>query len=241
MGHKTPSKKSLIVRHKQGRKHITNCKAKNFGYCQTSEKFTQIHHILCLAALTDARIAKDVKGKTQFDRGQMQFIRECLKLTKWNINDAGDVNGYTNVVGLPLKRAFVKKPAAEWDGWPCHQVEHNPMYTSAVCARLYEQVWKEAIKLRKKCQKCKTECLIEAKTLQEQLKLESEHWYKFLNKRGKIPLTTAFCWENRDKPELEKCWYIPFSMALVPKSRKPPPKTIRGSLENYIARMFKWL
>ena len=234
MGHKPSRKKSLSVRHKQGRKHITNCKRVKIGYYQESKKFTQIHHIVCLAAMTDARIAKNVT-----DKGEMQFIKECLKLSKWNINDAGDqVNTDSNVVGLPLKIAFVKKPAAQWDGWPCHQVEHNPLYTTAVSDRLYEQVWKQALGWRKKCQDCQKECLINADTLEEQLNRESKFWYDFLDERGKEEGGTAVCWRDRWTKKKD-VWYIPFSMALDPKPRDPPPnwEDVRGTLRNYLSNL----
>jgi hypothetical protein len=234
MGHTRSSKKTLIVRHKQGRKHITNCKAKQKGYYRESKKFTQIHHIVCLAAMTDARIAKYVT-----DKGKMEFIRECLKLTKWNINDAGDVNAHSNVVGLPLKLAFVKKPGAEWDGWPCHQVEHNPLYTKAVCDQMYKEVWFEVLKLRKKCQDCQKECLINAKALEDELSDQSESWYEFLDDRGKEEGGTAVCWRDRWKPEKKAVWYKPFSMALDPKPRKPPKdwEDLGGTLRNYLSKL----
>src|SRR5579871_6021082 len=109
MGHTRSSKKALIKRNRNGREHINSC---DKGYFQASSKFTQIHHIVCVSSMSDATISKLVA-----DRGKMEFIRECLKLTNWNINDD------LNTVGLPLKRAFVKKPPAEWNGWPCHQVD----------------------------------------------------------------------------------------------------------------------
>src|ERR1700680_968773 len=183
MGHTKSRKKSKIVRHKQGNKHIKACKAAKKGYYQPSKDFTQIHHIVCLSSMTNATIDGLVK-----DKGKMEFIRECLKLTKWNINAA------INTVGLPLKRAFVKKAAAaaEWNGWPCHQVEHNPQYTKAVSQRLYDIVWYEVLLNRTKCKDCQKECNINAASVEEELNGESEYWLEFLEERGHEEEGTAF-------------------------------------------------
>src|SRR5262249_39064285 len=126
--HKKAAPKSLIKRNRNGREHINNCST---GYCSASHRFTQIHHIVCISSMADGTIAKKVK-----DRDKRKVIRECLKLTNWNINDGH------NCIGLPLKRAFVDQRAPQgWGGLPCHQVEHNPAYTEGVSLRLHEQVW----------------------------------------------------------------------------------------------------
>jgi hypothetical protein len=232
MGHTKSRKKSLIVVNKQGGKHITLCKAKERGYYQPSKTFTQIHHIICLTCMTNARISKSVK-----DKGKMEFIRECLKLTDWNINDAGDHNGESNVVGLPLKRAFVTKPSADWDGWPCHQVEHN-VYIKEVSVQLNKQVWTRVLRSRKKCTECSTECFINAKSIKTELSNQSQSLYEFLDDRGKDKGGTAVCWRDRQTAK-KKIWYFPFSMAETPKPRDPPKdwKDVRGSLRNYLSQV----
>jgi hypothetical protein len=228
--HTKPSKKTLIVRHRQGRKHITNCKGADLGYCQAGERFAQIHHVVCVSAMTDARISDKVQ-----DKGKMQFIRECLKLTTWNVNDAGKINSFSNVVGLPLKRAFVRKPSAEWNGWPCHQVEHN-LYFDAVCEQLYLDVWVSVLKERKKCQDCQKECLIKARAIEEELSNQSQAWYGFLHTRGSDEEGgTAACWDARDT---KNTWYKPFSMAPDPTPRKLQKKPSRWT-EALIKKMFK--
>ena len=220
MGHKRSSRKSEIKRNRNGREHINNC---GEGYL-ASHKFTQIHHIVCVSSMSNATIASLVK-----DKGKMEFIRECLKLTSWNINEE------PNLVGLPLKRAFVKKPAAEWDGWPCHQVDHNPAYTRGVSERLNAKVWQKVLENRKKCKDCNKECNINAESVAAKLIKESEYWMEFLTERGTDPKSTAFCWKNR--LSMKDTWYIPFSMDPGdPPAREPPPELedARTSLKNYL-------
>jgi hypothetical protein len=199
MGHKRSSKKSKITRIRKGMVHKTNC---DEGYYKASKAYTQIHHMVCISSMTNATIADKVK-----DKGKSEFIQECLKLTDW------DINAKPNVVGLPLKRAFVA-PAAPpgWDGWPCHQVEH-PSYTNKVSSNLNTNVWQIVLKLRQKCQNCGTECNINAKTVETELGDESDFWMDFLKDRGTGADSgqkgTAHCWTNR-KSNIN--WYIPFSM-----------------------------
>jgi NADH:ubiquinone oxidoreductase subunit len=237
MGHKRSSKKSEIVVNRQGDKHKQQC---DKGYCKSgigaakeiSGSFTQIHHVICISSMSKATIKDKVS-----DAGKMEFIRECLKLTKWNINDS------PNTVGLPKKQAFVHQSApGGWDGWPCHQVEHPP-YTDKVSSQLNTNVWQQVLKNRKKCAQCKTECNINAASVKTQLEGESKHWLKFLGDRGSgrdqnptSPQGTAFCWTNR--LSIPNTWYIPFSMnpnGATP--RKPPPQWTSGTLKNYCSKV----
>jgi hypothetical protein len=167
------------------------------------------------------------------DKGQTEFVRECLKLTNWNINDE------PNTVGLPLKRAFVKKPNVEWNGWPCHQVDHNPLYTDAVSERLNSKVWQKVLKNRKKCTTCGTKCNINAQSVESQLKRQSKYWRTFLSGRGKEQRGTARCW--KDRKDIPDQWYIPFSMD---PSDDPPKRAVpedwdgRGkTLQNYLSKL----
>jgi hypothetical protein len=221
MGHKRSSKKSLIQRNRKGRVHIDNC---GEGYHNASGYFTQIHHIVCISSIANATISDKVQ-----DKGQTEFVRECLKLTKWDINDA------PNTVGLPLKRAFVHKGApGGWDGWPCHQVEH-PSYTEKVSDKLYENVWVKVLKKRAKCKDCKKECNINAASVLQELNTESKTWLSFLRNRGNGSDSgqkgTAYCWTNR---ATNVNWYIPFSMNPDGATfRNAPPDWKKGKLSSY--------
>jgi hypothetical protein len=221
MGHKRSSRKSLLRRNRNGREHINNCVE---GYSNASGYFTQIHHIVCISSMSNATIFDEIQ-----DKGQTEFVRECLKLTNWNINDE------PNTVGLPLKRAFVHKSAPSgWDGWPCHQVEH-PSYTDKVSTYLNDNVWQQVLRKRKKCTQCGTECNINATSVLTELNGESKFWMSFLRNRGNGSDSgqkgTAYCWANR---ALIPKWYIPFSMnpdGATP--RKAPPDWKKGTLSNY--------
>jgi hypothetical protein len=230
MGHTRSSKKSLIKRSRNGREHIVNC---DKGYFKASHEFTEIHHMVCVSSMSDATIRKLVA-----DSGKMEFIRECLKLTDWNIN------AEPNTVGLPKKPAFVKRNSSDWNGWPCHQVDHNPLYTKAVSSRLNKQVWQEVLKNRTKCKDCKKECNINASSVQTQLEGESDFWHDFLDTRGEEEGGTAFCWKHRKS--IPDVWYIPFSMdpSDAPPKRDPPPEWdgLSSTLKNYLSKiMFKFV
>ena len=233
--HTRPARKTEIVKRKIGRQHITRC---DDGYRPGSEKFTQIHHIVCIASMFDSTISGFVT-----DKEQMKWIKECLKLTKWNINDA------RNTIGLPLKRAIALKPvtvtaingkgkvSAEWGDLPCHMVDHNPRYTQSVSKRLNPQVWQQLLRNRKKCTDCKKECLFVADSAKDLLETESDYWRKELKKRGESNEGTARCW--KDRADLPKIWFIPFSMDLEsnpPRARIAPRdwKTLRKSLQTYL-------
>jgi hypothetical protein len=222
VGHTRSSKKGLIKRVRKGMVHKTNCTE---GYFKASKSFTQIHHIVCISSMTNATIATEVQ-----DKGQTEFVRECLKLTNW------DINAKPNVVGLPLKRAFVHKGApGGWDGWPCHQWEH-PAYTDKVSTKLNDNVWQKVLKKRKKCTDCGTKCNINAASVQKELNDESKDWLRFLRERGNGTDSgqkgTAACWKGRKN---NVNWYIPFSMNPDGATFRnaPPDWDGTGSLTKY--------
>ena len=216
--HKKESKRSLIKRNRNGREHIENCST---GYC-TTHQYCQIHHIVCISSMADGTIMDKLKSKDK-----MKIVRECLKLTKWNINDGH------NCIGLPLKRAYVHKLAPpNWNGLPCHQVEHNPAYTDGVSNHLYEEVWDPLTDNAEECE-------FEATSLLSQLKDESKYWRSFLKRRGKVKGGTKVCWERRQK--LQPVWYIPFSMNPgTPVAREPPPdlEDFSGTMKQFVKEMF---
>jgi hypothetical protein len=192
--------------------HITNCSE---GYYKTDSRFTQIHHILPISCLADGTIEQKVKD-------DIKKIRKCLALTDW------DINAGPNCVGLPLKRAFVDKNAPQdWDGWPCHQVDH-PGYNLEVSKRLHKKVWQDCLDNMENCDDG-------AKTVANQLNKESKYW---LDKdlRGR---PTKKAWDTRFNPDgsANPLWFWPFSMnSAGPSQRKPPPDW-KGFSESMVSRL----
>jgi hypothetical protein len=216
--HLDPPTDSLIIRERRGEEHIDNCGS---GYQEKS--FCNIHHIVCVSALSDGTIAGFIK-----DASERKTVHLCLMITEW------DINGAHNTVGMPLKQVYVDKAAPSgWNKIPCHQVDHNPYYTDAVKKRLYDQVWEPVAAAARECE-------FEATDLVSQLEDESDHWRKFLEDRGKKLGGTAYCWEHRGK--MKKTWYLPFSMHPgKPTVRLPPPalKDFRGGMQAFIENIFK--
>lgn len=211
--HKGKVEDPELVRGRRGRTHITRCSR---GYISPSYIYKEVHHVLCIHSVTDATIAEQLG-----DDEDVQRIKDCLDLTNWNINDSH------NTVGLPKKRAFYKYPGTDWDGWPCHQVDHNVAdgYTETVGTDLKTHVWEPVLEVAEDCE-------FEAKALEDLLKARSDHWYGFLDGRGKENAGTAFCWKHRfeidqgkvSDPRVTKPWFHPFSMHPGdPTERKPPP------------------
>lgn len=228
--HKKDPKKWNIIRGRKGRTHITRC---GEGYLNASKNYREVHHVVCVNCVADATISDMLKDDEALER-----IRNCLAETNWNINDSH------NTVGLPKKPAFPKKPSSDWNGWPCHQVDHNVKdgYTDRVSVDLKDNVWDPALKVSKKCK-------FEPKDLAEQLKQRSKFWFRFLSKRGKGNRGTAYCWENRMKIErgkiaLPKPWYYPFSMhPSKPTRRMAPPsdKDFSAGMKAALEKLFNSL
>jgi hypothetical protein len=196
--HKPDPLEGVLIRQRKGNTHITNNGSK--GYTKTH---SQIHHIVCITCMQDAKIADTVTNKKD-----LEFIRKCLKITKWDINEK------PNTIGLPLTPAYYRDWSKGWDGFPCHQVDHD-LYYADVSGILYSNVWEPLLIERE-------ECNIDEKACATELNNVSSFFEGELKTRGK---GTLHCWENRDKPALENSWYIPFSMAILstPRKRKPPP------------------
>jgi hypothetical protein len=221
VGHPKPGKKAEFIRSRKGDAHITNCGSK--GY--TVKKHCQIHHILCVSCLQDARI---------LPKGNRPYIRKCFKITDW------DINAKPNVIGLPLKRAYLKRENdGGWDDLPCHQVDHNPHYTDGVADWLTENVW-DTLKAKEKG------CDVEPKEIAKLLNSGSTHWETFLVDRGAGSDSggrgTRYSWEHRNDAGMRKTWHIPFSMHPgTPPERRPIPdldklpKAVRSALKAVLA------
>lgn len=226
--HKTDPAHWLIKRIRTQMEHRKNC---NSGYYKVSWPFAGIHHIVPVTSVSDPTIF-DVLGD---DFGNFLFIHYCLAETDWDIDDAH------NTMGLPMKLAIVYRSSKRWNGYPCHDVDHNPHYTDGVSKNLNDQVWKPSIKKAEKCE-------FDPEKFKKELEGCSDSWREFLVGRGNYNGGTAFCWVNRKKiddgqmsaPD-KKPWYHPFSMHPdTPTKRKPPPdwKAFPGKLKAYLKEMF---
>lgn len=222
--HKKDPKDWKIKRHRDGDKHIQAC---NSGYHKAGKTFRQVHHILPVTCLSDARIADAVAQ----DADRLDVIKNCLKLTDWDINAA------PNCVGLPLKPAYHHKRApAGWAGWPSHQVDHPP-YTDEVHVYLQNNVW-DPISMEAEA------CAELGDAIAAALNAGSDHWRGQLRGRGQRPIGpnggTAYCWQHRADPGMETLWYLPFSMAAVPTRRSPPAdfEAFEGSMKAYLRKIF---
>lgn len=202
---KKHNKKSKVEFIRNGRigTHIKNCK---LGYKESG--YSQIHHILCHSCLQDSAITAQQADKS--------YINRCIKITKW------DINAEPNVVGLPLKSAYYKKynQSKQWNGWPCHQIDHNPNYTQAVKDWLQDKVW-NTLKAKK------ANCDADEKCIASLLEKSRVHWKAFLEDRGGQEGGTKKCWDER-KSTKKDVWYIPFSMhpddESIPKRLAPPDR-----------------
>lgn len=166
----------------------------------------QVHHILCEHAILDIDPDGDSDGK------KLAYIDECLCIADYNIND-----GY-NLIGLPLKPAYIKSRGKTPENLPCHEVDHNGgpgFYTDECKEWLHSNVWNTLID-RRKFHTTGPEDIVKA------LKQCTGVFKGKLTKRGKRgpgPGGTQYSWENRfDYPNE---WFRPFSMADDPHWRSP--------------------
>jgi hypothetical protein len=212
--HKKDPSTWKIIRYRDDH-YADNCKS---GY--KGPAYHQVHHIIPVASVSDATIRQQVGDKAS-------FIRKCLRVTEW------DINRQPNCVGLPLKRAYPKADTtlADWatlDKWPCHIVDHPP-YTDDVSDDLGKHVWDQAIENS-------NDCKLDPKTLKAELEARRKFWRREVRRRGSRKKGTRHCWDNRTS--LPTTWYIPFSMALKPKERSAPAKSMSGSVKAYLKKLF---
>lgn len=196
------------------------------GYPTIENFYRNVHHIVCVSCVSDATISKKLK-----DDDNTQFIKNCLHITKWNIN------AKENWISLSLKRAYAYKNAPSgWDGFPCHQVDHNPHYTGKVSDYLTINIWDPSIEVAEDCE-------FDPVSLQSELEDASVFWFDFLTGRGTGEDSngkgTAESWKNR--AAIPNTWYIPFSMHPgIPTKRKPPPDwdKFSGAMRKYLKQLF---
>jgi hypothetical protein len=161
----------------------------------------QIHHILCEHAILDIKPAGDTSGKKR------EFIFACLCMTSWDINDS------SNLIGLPLKSAYIRTGGKNPQNFCCHNVDHNTAdgYTNECKEWLHANVWDTLVDQRKKHE-------VNAETIEAALKKCTGIFKGILTKRGARNEGTQYSYENR---ETEPEWYFPFSMAANPTERSP--------------------
>lgn len=190
---------------------------------------SEFHHIICIQSIQDEHI----KPKNKLD-----FFHNCMALTEWDINDG------SNLISLPTKYVYIN---SEWyfkpfqllvqihyttSGYasqlaqssafgtlpdlPCHKVEHET-FRLKIIDYLIENLWEPL-------EDEQEDCNIEGRSIQGELESTSLQWRMFLVERGREVKGTAYCWVNRNNPELENKWYIPFSMNPgTPAKCLPPP------------------
>lgn len=158
----------------------------------------QIHHILCEHAILDIRPDDDSK---------LQFIKDCLCIASWDINDS------SNLIGLPLKSAYIRTAGKTPQNFCCHNVDHNTAdgYTNECKQWLHDNVWNTLIDKRKSHE-------VTTANIVAQLKACTAMFKSVLTRRGLRNDGTQYSYENRfTEPE----WYAPFSMAANPTPRSP--------------------
>lgn len=222
--HKKDPKSWNIKRRRDGDKHIQACKK---GYVNAGKDYMQVHHILPVTCLSDGSISKAVND----DKDTIKVIRNCLKLTNW------DINAEPNCIALPLKPAYHDPKAPAGWGWlPSHQVDHPP-YTEEVAAHLKKMVWDPIAEQAEECKDFKS-------SITGQLEAASSHWLGQLKGRGARPIGpaggTEYCWAHRANPGMEDLWYLPFSMAAYPTPRSPPAlfASLSADMKAYLKKIF---
>lgn len=160
----------------------------------------QVHHIVCEHSIGD--VDKKRIGAEQFD-----FLRNCLKITNWRINDA------ENLVGLPLKSVYFGSDGETPVNLCAHNVDH-PKYTQECKEWLHKHVW-NTLQAKKKGHD------VEPKDIKAELKKCTAAFKTKLKNRGRRNGGTRRSWKNRHKPSEKLTWYLPFSMAKKPTKRAP--------------------
>lgn len=161
----------------------------------------QIHHILCEHAILDRNPSGDADGSKK------SFIKECLCMIEWDINDE------SNLIGLPLKSAYTRPGVVKPVNYCCHNVDHNTSegYTNECKKWLHDNVWNTVVDKKKPHQ-------VNADNIVSALKTCTSTFKGILTKRGRRNDGTESSWKNRfTEPE----WHHPFSMASEPSDRSP--------------------
>lgn len=157
----------------------------------------EIHHILCEHAITDFSVPAD----------KFEYIGACLCVAKW------DINKKSNLIGLPMKQAYIDAHGKAPTNLPCHDVDHNTKdgYTNEVKQWIHKKIWNTLVANQKTHK-------IEAKSIVKQLNGVIRHFKQELGDRGRRNGGTVASWQRRFDDDK---WCHPFSMAMEPRGRAP--------------------
>ena len=162
----------------------------------------QIHHILCEHAIAVIEPADDPSGE------KLSLINDCLCMITWDINEA------VNLIGLPMKSAYVNSGGRIPKSSCCHNVDHGSAdgYTQECIDYLHAQIWDTIVDKKKSHQ-------VNAKNILQALKDCTTEFTTRLTNRGlRDGSDTQVSYVNRlTRPK----WYHPFSMAKKPTKRSP--------------------
>jgi len=195
------------MRQRDGNTHITAC---NTGYPKAalghSPRWMEVHHLLCVHSCSDSTFPPNA---------DTAFIKNCLAITEWCINDhtypvgAGE----SNVIGLPTKQAYVSDLTGAWDMLPCHQVDHD-LYLKDVEKYVTDKIWGSLLQAKEEeaCEQLTPE------NIKKKFTTGCKIWRAFLVARGKYFGGTKacldYCLKGGPHPIInDQNWHIPFSMA----------------------------
>ncbi len=179
---------------------------KNVSEGYKTALLNNVHHVLCHSCVQTSAIS--VAGTDK------EYIEKVLVTVEWDVNNEG------NLIGLPLKWAYLLDKSAAWDNLPCHKVDHD-LYTRDVNQWLADNIWSS---LKGKSVKCD----VDTANLVSALNGGSRLWRYMLKKRGKMHGGTKYCWDHRSEASMENVWFIPFSMApelsQIRRRARPPAR-----------------
>lgn len=190
--------------------------------------YHQIHHILCVESVG--------RRKTHYASNpeKLAYIKACLDLTKYDINNAN------NLIGLPTNTQYRRTKGQVPVNYVSHTCDHNTMegYRDEVADWLVTNVW-NALEAKQEGHD------VDPKNIAEQMKKAEDAFRKRLEERALRPSPkpgivggTQACWNNRFKPAYVKVWYQPFSMARTAKvSPRNPGKPNSRSVEEVLKKL----
>jgi hypothetical protein len=188
----------------------------------------QIHHILCVESVGRRKI--HYKGNVE----KLAYIKACLDLTKYDINNAN------NLIGLPTNTQYRKSKGQVPVNFVSHSCDHNTDegYRDEVADWLVVNVW-DSLEAKKNGHD------VDPKNIAQQMKEAEKKFRERLESRALRPAPkpglvggTLSCWNNRFKPAYTKVWYQPFSMAKTTKvSPRNPGKPNSKSVEEVLKKL----
>lgn len=188
----------------------------------------QIHHILCVESVG--------RRKTHYKSNpeKLAYIKACLDLTKYNINNPN------NLIGLPTSTQYRNTNGQVPVDFVSHSCDHNTDqgYRDEVADWLVDNVW-DALEAKQEGHD------VDPKDIADQMKDAEDEFRKRLEQRALRPTPrpgvvggTLSCWNNRFKPAYAKLWYQAFSMAKTTKvSPRNPGKPKCKSVQEVLKKL----